>query len=756
MVFGARRRLNSLIILGDSMITRLELVGGTSVAPLTPIEPRPISEPPLITIPVREFKQSDWQRALSLVTKHWRASLTFLVAVAVAVTAVTLAIKPTYEPEGRLQIDPPGAQVFSLDPVSGGASDSEYIATETQKLQTDDLAVATIRNLHLDQNPEFVGDAAKEPQTTSSNPEQLTPREDTALRTFSSHLSVRRDPSSRLITISFDSHDPKTAADVVNSLMKLFVQRNFELRHDAISESSVWLARELDDIREKMLSSSTEVEHFQRLNAIPDLDPSSNSYAVEMTDLDRQLAEARSERIQLTAYLKPGSDPQSLPQVRNNPVIQALMQKRAETNANLAQAKVIYGANHPEVRKLQNQSDELGRGIRDQLAGVVAELRTSYRAAQAREQLMANAVKGATQNLSTLSQYNTLKKQAQADRELYDSLYAKAKEAAISAVSKSSNIHIVNQARILEHPTRPHRLLNIAAGLLVGLIGAVVLAFVREGIEDRIHTAEDIRYWTGQSSISVVPAIEPANQQKLLFTPGRKLLPIVAGENAEQHSDLFILARPTAPESEAVHALRTTLLLCHKKCAMKVIVVTSPLPGEGKTTLANNLAIAFSSAGRTCLVDADLRRPSAGSSFRLDPCKGLEHYLRGVATLEEVSVEPDGMNNLVIIPSILPTDIPIQLLNDKTMRDLISRLRGMFDFVVLDTPPILPYADSRALAAIADGVVLVSRAGQTSRGAMKRSMELLYEVQSAPILTTVLNGAQNLSPDYGYYYSRYN
>jgi capsular exopolysaccharide synthesis family protein len=737
------------------MITRLELVNGTSIAAVPSIDTRAIAEQPLISIPSREYKQSDWQRAVSLVTKHWRASISFLVVVVVVVTAVTLSIKPIYEPEGRLQIDPPGAQVFSLDPVSGGASDSEYIATETQKLQTDDLALATIRALHLDQNVEFVGNAPGESHTVTTNPEQLTPAEDDALRSFSSHLSVRRDPSSRLVAISFASHDPRIAADVVNSLMRAFIERNFELRHNAISESSVWLARELDDIRDKMQRSTGEVEQFQKANGIPDLDPSSNSYAVEMTDLNKQLADAQSQRIQLEAYLRHSSDPQSLPQVRSNPVIQALMQKQAETNADLAQAKVIYGANHPTVKKLQNQGDELGRGIKAQLAGVLSELRTSYRADQAREQLLSNEVKGATQNLSTLSQYNALKKEAQADRELYDSLYAKVKEAAISAASKSSNIHVVNRARILDHPTRPHRLLNIAAGILVGLIGGVVLAFVREGMEDRIHTADDIRYWTGQSSIAVVPAIAPEDERKLLSIPGRKLLPMPKQDSVYQ-PDLFLLARPSAPESEAVHALRTTLLLCHKKRALKVIVVTSPLPGEGKTTLANNLAVALSACGRTCLIDADLRRPSVGNSFRLDPGKGLEHYLSGIATLEQVSIEPTGTKNLVVIPSVLPTDNPIHMLTDTGMKDLISRLRESFDFIVLDTPPILPYADSRALASIADGVVLVSRAGQTSRGAMRRSMELLAEVQSAPILTTVLNGAENLSPDYGYYYSRYN
>jgi len=385
----------------------------------------------------------------------------------------------------------------------------------------------------------------------------------------------------------------------------------------------------------------------------------------------------------------------------------------------------------------------------------VLELRTNYRATQAREQLLTRAVKGATQSLSTLSQYNALKKQAQADRELYNSLYAKIKEAAISAASKSSNLHVVNQARILDHPTRPHRLLNILAGLLVGLIGGVALAFIREGMEDRIQTVDDVRYWTGLSSVAVVPAMVSANDRKLLYPSSQKCFPLL-GEVKAKESDLFLLERPNAPESEAVHALRTTLLLCHKKRALKVILVTSPLPGEGKTTLASNLAIALSACGRTCLVDADLRRPSIGNSFGITPGKGLEHYLRGVAAFEQIAIEPLTTKNLVVIPAMLPSDNAIHMLTNGRMSELVARLRDSFDFVVLDTPPILPYADGRALAPIADGVVLVGRAGQTSRGAILRSMELLAEVQSPPILTTVLNGVENQGEDYGYYYPRYN
>lgn len=733
----------------SNMTSRLELVSGTAALTIPPVESTKITERPVIPVNFPENRQSDLQRVLVLLTKHWRASGTFLLAVVAAVTAVTLATKPTYEPEGRLQIDPPGAEVFSLNGASVGSSDSEYIATETQKLQTDDLALAVIRTLHLDRSPEFAGSTANQSASSGKGFEQLTPAENASLRTFSTRLSVRRDPASRLVAVSFASHDPKVASDIVNSLMDVFVESSFESRHQAISQSSAWLGRELDDIRDSMQLSTRTLEEFQKTNRIPDLDPSSNSYALEMTDLNKQLADVQAQRIELEAYLRPGSDPESLPQVRNNPVIQGLMQKQAEADAELAQALVIYGTNHPNVRKLQNQTGELGRAIQSQLIGVVAELRTSYRAARAREELLSHEVKGATENLSVLSQYNALKKEAQADRDLYNNLFAKVKEAAISAASKSSNIHVVNRARILDHPTRPHRLLNILAGLLVGLIGGIALAFIREGMEDRIHTAEDIRYWTGLSSIAVVPFMQGGPKRAALTAGPRLLLP--PEPDSMHSSDLFLLERPNAPESEAVHALRTTLLLCQKKRDLKVILVTSPLPGEGKTTLANNLALALSASGRTCLVDADLRRPSIGTIFRVDPGKGLEHYLRGVATLEQVSIEPRGTKNLVVIPSVLPVDNTVPMLSDVRMKELVSQLREKFDFVVIDTPPILPYADGRALAPVADGVVLIGRAGQTSRGAMKRSMELLAEVQSAPILTTVLNGAERFfAPDYGY------
>ena len=681
---------------------------------------------------------TEWQRAMAVLSKQWRFSLAFALTVIGVVTAVTFAMRPIYEPEGRLQIDPPGSEVFSLDAAGTGLIDSEYIATEAQKLQTDDLALATISELHLDQNPEIAGGTGIHLLPIPAI-EQASTHQNEALREFRSRLSIRRDPSSRLVVVAFATHDPQLSASVVNTLMRLLVQRNFEGRNQAISESSVWLSRQLDDIREKMEHASRALADFGERTGIADVDPNTNTYSEKMGDLNKQLVQASSDRIQFESFLSPSKSPESLPQVRNSLVIQTLTQHKAEIEAQLAQARVIYGPNHAEVRKLENQVRQLGSDIQAQQNAIVSELQTSYRASKAREQLLYGEVRRATTDLTTLAQYEVLKKEAQADRDLYDALYAKVKEAGISAASKSSNIHIVNQARILDHPTRPRRSLNVLAGALFGVVGGIGLAFAKDRMQDRIHSAEDVPEWPNFPPVAVVPAIDKAAANKAKL-PGNGTRGWLLDEFGQGLPDCYVLQRPGSPEAEAVHGLRTMLILADPKRPPRVLVVTSPLPGEGKSTLASNLAITLAKNGKTCLVDADMRKPAIATTFHLHANLGLEDVLKGSATLDQVACRSKAVENLTVIPAVHPTISAIQLLSDGRMKAVIARLRERFEFVVIDTPPILPYADGLALSTQADGVILVGRAGQTPRGAITRSMQLLETIRSAPIRTVVLNG----------------
>ena len=260
---------------------------------------------------------------------------------------------------------------------------------------------------------------------------------------------------------------------------------------------------------------------------------------------------------------------------------------------------------------------------------------------------------------------------------------------------------------MLDHPTRPNRTMNIAAGILIALIGGVAIAFVKDRLQDRIQTTDDVREWIGLPSIAVVPAIHSGqngmrrlgrNRAKLTLlntsadTTG--IYPSHWNGAGSSGPDCFLLQRPNAPESEAVHSLLSMLFLSQPEHPPKVILLTSSLPGEGKTTLANNLAIALAKHGRTCLVDADLRKPAVGASFKLTPGTGLEHYLRGSASFDQVTYPSPQVRNLTIIPSIMPTGNAVELLTDEPVRILVKRLRERFDFAVIDTPP--PHATTAA------------------------------------------------------------
>jgi capsular exopolysaccharide synthesis family protein len=670
--------------------------------------------------------------------KHRRAATIFALSTIGAVTLATFLMRPVYEPEGRIQIDPPGQETFSMQS-NNGPGDSDYVATEAEKIRTAELARATIRALQLDRDPELVGKATAQ----AASLVESSPVGTEAITEFESHLSVRRNQANRLVGIRFASHDAQQSARIVNTLMDLFVKSSYQARHDAISQSSAWLARQLDEIRDKFEKSSQAVEDFRKTHGIVETDHDSTTLSQAVGEPNQQLADAEPQRMQLESDLNRTGDEESLPQVTSNPVVQALTQKRADVSAQLAETQVIYGPNHPNVRKLQNQVQELDRQLATQRSSLKSDLRTTYTTAQTCESMLQEQLRDAGQQLGQMEQYTSLKKQAQADRDLYDSLYAKIKESGIAAASKSSNIRVVERASVLDNPTRPRRLLNLLLGTLFGLLGGIVLAFIREGLEDRIQTAEDVRTFTGLSSVILVPNVADAGRKKL--TRGTTYTSFKNG------SPRILLGRPNSPASEAVNALRTFVVRTQPEEQQRVLMVTSPLPGDGKTTVALNLAASLAKMGRTCLIDADLRRPRIADALRLRRGNDFVDLLKGRVTLESVIVRAPQIEGLYVIGCWSPTHEAGELLSRFPMTKLIDRLRAMFDFVLLDTPSLLPYAEGRALSSVVDGIILVGRVANTPRMAMTRTVELLNELRSAPIRTVVLNGVDFRSPQYRYY-----
>lgn len=695
----------------------------------------------------------DGMRALAVLRKRFVLSAFFAAAVFITVAVATLFMRSVYAPVATIQVDPPGT-TFSLDPRGDGSDNIEYLETAAKNLQTGELLVDVIQKLHLDHNPEFYSPEKKSKDSYgpgSVNGVQLSPAMNGALRHLRQVLSVQRDPQSRLITVSVASHDPRVAADVTNTLVTDYIENTYRSEHNAVSESTSWVSKQLDDIRTRMEQSNNALMDFQKQTGIVDIDTNKSSVSEQIAEFNRQLAQAQSDKIQAESYLRQvkSGEADSLPQIEDSPVVQDLSSKLAETKADLAQARVLYGNNHPNVRKIEGQVAELQKQLASQKKRIVSELRSRYSAALQRQRLLGGELKSTAQELNTMARYNALKKDAQTQTEIYNSLYARVKEAGISAAAKSNNIRIVDKARVLDTPTRPHRMLNLIAGLFAGLLGGVILAFVVETLDNRLHTADDIVKATGFSSISILPVIGDSG----LITSGRKLK-LLRNKNGD-NSHRLIIDRPASAEAEAMRGLYTNIMLSRRAAPPKVIVVVSAFPREGKTTVASNLAIILAQRCPTCLVDADLRKTGLAGVFELQRKPGFAEVLSGTTTLADALVALPEVPRLNIIPSGECAQNPADLMAGDVVLNSIQSLRTQFEFVVIDCPPVLPYADGRVLSTMADGVVLVGRSGITTRDAIVRTIDLLTEIQAAPIIDVVLNAADSSTRDYQYYTAKY-
>jgi succinoglycan biosynthesis transport protein ExoP len=730
----------------------------SSISPTESLQPRN----PFLALELapREPHLMDY---LLVLRKHQWLITFFLLAVVSIVTIATFRMQPVYEATARVEIDRENNSEIRLneaDQYDAYVDTEDYITTQSKILQSETLGMQTVKSMGLDRLPEFGGQGGKPPkiEAPGGDPSLVRPP---ALGAFLGGLSVKRVPNSRLLDVTFEAGDPVLAAHVVNAHLNNFIEQNFRSRFEAATQASNWLAGQLNEMKIKVENAEDARLAYERQNQIWTIDEKNDISTQKLGELEKQLTDAQTDRLNKEAVyqLAQSGNYDAIAAVRENGVIQDILKQQTTLSAQYTDALNQYGPKFPKVLRIQAQLKDLDQLMAREKVNIANQIEADYRGARQRELLLKDAFDQqkteVNQTAERLVQYNILKREADTNKQLYDGMLQKLKEAGITAGLRSSNIRIVDPALIPTGPSRPNKSRNIMLSIIVGLLGGIGLALLREYLDNTVKTPDDIENLARLPSLAVVPALSGGSGKR----QGRlaKLLktPVVTAK--EGRAELISHNMPQSQMSEAFRALRTSLLLSQADHPPQVILMTSALPREGKTTAAVNLAVTLAQLGdKTLLVDADLRKPGINRALSLVDGKhaGLSSYLAGVSSLDLITVPHPAITNLAAIPTGPIPPNPADLLSSRRLTELIADLRSRYKFVVIDSPPIMAATDAVILSVLVDGVLMVVRSGETPKEAFTRTRDLLAGVKCR-MLGVVLNAVDASSPDYYYSYRYY-
>src|SRR5258708_11526192 len=539
------------------------------------------------------------------------------------------------------------------------------------------------------------------------------------------------------------------------SLAENYVDQNLQARWKATQKAADWLSQQLLGVKARLEKSEEHLQNYARRNDLvfleTDKEPSRNVENERVQQVQEELTKAEAQRYEKEALYRviQAGDYESLPGEFESKVIQDLTERLAELKREYARLSATFNADYPRVKEIQSQIEEIAAAIREQRKDAAGQITSDYLAAVRRENLVRQALQQEQKQMNQVAaravQYNILKREVDTNKQVYDGLLQRLKEASVSASLKASNIRIVDAA---EPPTKPVKQkipLNLGVAAILGLGLGFCAAFLQERLDDTLKGTDDVERLFGLSAVGLIPAVSQPNGNyhgvSRLLEHTKALSRKENGNGRKSNAAWYRIdeeGKQNAPLVEAFRSLRTSILLSTADHPPSSLLVTSTQPGEGKTTIATNLAIALAQVGqRVLLVDADLRSPSLHRLFVVLQNFGLVSYLTGHQDWHGV-VRPSASPGLdLLFCGPIPPN-PSELLSSRSMGELIRSAREQYEFVILDSAPMLALADSRILATLVSGVLLVVKNAMIPREQVKQA---LFGIQSvgATVIGVALN-----------------
>ena len=745
------------------------------------------------------------------VRRMWRAikkrKLVIAVIAVIVTCVVTLEVfrtKSIYQASTTIEIGKENRTLVRTGDIVVQTDESDdlyYVATamktKIRMLQSRPLLEDVVINLKLDQNPKLmdvttrksVWDAIRT-LTSRLNPQSPPPpsvaadtpverseqsgsrsREESArlapyVDVLAANLSGDPLPDTRMLVVSFTHTDPALAADIVDNVAQVFIQRSFESKTERYSNAADWLDRSTRELKAKVEQAEQKLADYSRANNIFSTEGKETLATGKLSQLHDLATRAETDRMlkqSLYEEVRAGRAAQ-LPEAFADPKTGDLQKKLGELKVTYSQLSATYGDKNPKLIEVKQQIGAIEQQITESRGGLELKLKADYERAVRDEASMKAALDRAKAEASQQNQasieYNILKQEVDTNKGLYTDFLQKTQQSKIQEHEQHNNMRMIDPPQVPVSPIGPNRLRTILIGFFVSLVTGVGLVFFLEYLDNTVKTVEDVGRYTQLPALSVIPAISGRRSRLLIGRSNGKKAgrELVLNGNGHINAEQLMTLDSRSSVAEAYRVLRTSVLLSSVDNPPKAIMITSGQPGEGKTTTVINTAISLAQLGASVLIiDCDLRKPSAHKVLGVAHTRGLSTYLSRNVNIDDC-IQKLPIENLSLLACGPIPPNPAEMISSLKMRELLQTLRDRYDHIIIDSPPLLKVTDPVILSTLVDGVILVVHGGKSTREVVRRTRHELA-VAGAKVFGVVLNNVDVQRGDsdgyYGDYYGDY-